>query len=355
MVRIFALVIVVAFISGCSSVRQESMQEKPNSPSPEQVKWDGYFQKCMSAKNFGDASICRRYEREKYLSEEQVSQAEAQWEKIFQASGPDFHLYTAITSADLEGMQEAIKAGANVNRIFSSTELFGSRAESGKERFTTPLAEASSRSSRKKLEMMELLLENGANPSWRRGRGSYEFDIFTDSLGRSLQNADGTTIIHGEDVGLLLLEYGYEPTLFSAKRAKSNLGSGPKAKKVYEEVMRVAGPGVLAALSKDEHNVRRQTQSRIENVERARNDLQAQIASIRQKKIDGVREIGARICRVEEGRSGVVYVGYVERIAESKVQIRVANSYFKDATYSRPAGFEPSIIWDYPANWQRCE
>ena len=66
-----------------------------------------------------------------------------------------------------------------------------------------------------------------------------------------------------------------------------------------------------------------------------------------------VRKIGARIC--QPGRNGLVYVGYVERIADEKVQIRVVEAIFPKQLGARLADFQSSIIWDHPENWDLCE
>jgi len=65
-----------------------------------------------------------------------------------------------------------------------------------------------------------------------------------------------------------------------------------------------------------------------------------------------VRKIGAHICK-EQG--AVVYAGYVEQIAEDKVQIRVASAAMKQNRLVSPVGFQPNIIWDSPSNWDLCE
>jgi len=65
-----------------------------------------------------------------------------------------------------------------------------------------------------------------------------------------------------------------------------------------------------------------------------------------------VRKIGAHICK-EQG--AIVYAGYVEQIADDKVQIRVASAAMKQNRQASPAGFQPNIIWDSPSNWDLCE
>ncbi len=70
-----------------------------------------------------------------------------------------------------------------------------------------------------------------------------------------------------------------------------------------------------------------------------------------------VRKVGARICQEQDQERGqvVIYVGYVEALAEEKVQIRVSGAHYKNMPTARPGGFSPSIIWDSPMNWDLCE
>lgn len=349
MARSLSLIIVLVLIAGCSSTPPKSVS---TAPSPEQLKWQGYFQKCMSATTFGEASKCRMYGMKEHLTEEQVSQAKAQWEKIFQASGPDFHLYDAITSVDLERMQKAIDDGADVNREFSGTDLFG---PGGKSKTKTPLSLAANAYSFERLELIKLLLEHGADPNWRNTEGSFKFDMLTNSFRDSLEKSDGTTVIHGEEVGLLLLEYGYEPTAYSIKEVQTHLGQSPLRQRLYKEMMQAADSEVLATLERQNLESEREAEAKKLEVEKARKDLDEVMAAYHKKKIEGVREIGAKICKVEEGRDALVHVGFVERLAENKIQIRVVDAYYRERTWARPVGFESLIIWDYPISWQRCE
>lgn len=93
----------------------------------------------------------------------------------------------------------------------------------------------------------------------------------------------------------------------------------------------------------------------------------AAITERRTKNLPLVKKIGARICQ-EKTESEIrprysnpfvyVYVGYVESIANDKVQIRISDAYLKSpmtSQKSRPDGFSPSIIWDSPMNWDLCE
>lgn len=77
------------------------------------------------------------------------------------------------------------------------------------------------------------------------------------------------------------------------------------------------------------------------------------------KDLPLIRKIGAQICKrgtVQVGyeQMEVVSVGFVEGITDDKVQIRVSRAYFASNPSLSPGGFSPSIIWDYPMNWDLC-
>ena len=65
------------------------------------------------------------------------------------------------------------------------------------------------------------------------------------------------------------------------------------------------------------------------------------------------RQIGTRICK--RGQQRNTFIGYVERVVESKIQIRVSDSRSTKHSYIQSPGFKPSIIWDKPENWYVCE
>jgi len=66
------------------------------------------------------------------------------------------------------------------------------------------------------------------------------------------------------------------------------------------------------------------------------------------------RKIGARICRIE---GSIRYVGFTEGVSpdNGKIQIRVSDARYVGSERSSPSGFQPSIIWDGPDQWDLCE
>lgn len=80
---------------------------------------------------------------------------------------------------------------------------------------------------------------------------------------------------------------------------------------------------------------------------------QSIVTEQRKRNLPLVKKIGARIC--QELGGGVINVGFVESIAEEKIQIRISKAYFKSNPNVSPGGFSQSIIWDSPMNWDLCE
>lgn len=83
----------------------------------------------------------------------------------------------------------------------------------------------------------------------------------------------------------------------------------------------------------------------------AAND-KAAIEEYRRLTLPQVRKVGAKIC--QERTPGVIYIGYVETVAEEKVQIRIADAEFKGSPGTKPAGFAPTIVWESPMEWSLC-
>lgn len=78
-------------------------------------------------------------------------------------------------------------------------------------------------------------------------------------------------------------------------------------------------------------------------------------AIIERRKLDlpRIRKVGTKVCK--DSGNGYEATGFVEGVAEEKIQIRITDQYLKRARNVRPGGFTPSIIWDWPLNWDVCE
>ncbi len=73
----------------------------------------------------------------------------------------------------------------------------------------------------------------------------------------------------------------------------------------------------------------------------------------RDNELPRIRQIGSRICRVD---SGVRYIGFTEGVSpdNGRIQIRVSDAHADGYPGLRPGGFQSSIIWDDPMNWDIC-
>ena len=72
-----------------------------------------------------------------------------------------------------------------------------------------------------------------------------------------------------------------------------------------------------------------------------------------QEELPQMRKRGARVCLMEDG-SSVVYRGYVEDFSEEKLKIAVAEAFLANSPSTRPTGFQPNTLWDYPVRWRLC-
>lgn len=81
-------------------------------------------------------------------------------------------------------------------------------------------------------------------------------------------------------------------------------------------------------------------------------DAGLRVSEQRQRDLPMIRTVGAHVCQ-EAGR-GIIYSGYVERLTDDKVQIRIAEAYFKGNPSLRPGGFIPTTIWASPMQWDLC-
>lgn len=95
-------------------------------------------------------------------------------------------------------------------------------------------------------------------------------------------------------------------------------------------------------------------QRALERGERARGLEGVAEAYLDANSRDDKSKIGARICQ-ENG--GIRYVGFTEGVSADtgKIQIRIADAMVGGNPRMRPGGFQPSIIWDTPDDWELCE
>jgi hypothetical protein len=209
----------------------------------------------------------------------------------------------------------------------------------------------------------EVDTQGGADAHWKKlndGEGDRALlSIYTKRL-YSGWGDDATIKLYGADVASTLLDYGYTPnsrTLGIVKKAKdSSVTTNPALRNLYDRLLSVANAHVSEGHNSDIEASRVAERENQRAFERARlqkqRDQQIANEQLNQQK----RKTGARVCKNEPGRFGeITYVGYVERTATDKVQIRVAHAHLKNSPTIQPAGFSPTIIWARPASWDLCE
>lgn len=64
-----------------------------------------------------------------------------------------------------------------------------------------------------------------------------------------------------------------------------------------------------------------------------------------------VKAVGDQICRKS---SWWIDIGFVERVENGKLQIRIVRAQSPNNPSMVPGGFRETIIWDVPENWYRC-
>jgi len=89
-----------------------------------------------------------------------------------------------------------------------------------------------------------------------------------------------------------------------------------------------------------------------------RNELMAaanaglQVSEQRQRDQVMIRKVGARVCK--EGGGDIVYTGYVEKITDDNLQVRIAEAHFRGNPSLHPGGFTATIVWESSMQWGLC-
>lgn len=97
----------------------------------------------------------------------------------------------------------------------------------------------------------------------------------------------------------------------------------------------------------------RQKQERINELRRLTEQARKKARLERYKKEKPfIRSLGSKICKdIKRTR----YVGYTEKVTDTRIQVRVAYAEIIGSKYLSPGNFRPQIIWDYPFNWFLCD
>lgn len=71
----------------------------------------------------------------------------------------------------------------------------------------------------------------------------------------------------------------------------------------------------------------------------------------RKQNLHLIRKVGTKVCKTQ---GQFLYIGFVERVAEDKIQIRIADAVVEQNHNLKIGGFAQSIVWDNPLNWDLC-
>jgi hypothetical protein len=301
------------------------------------------------------------------LGDEGLNEAEAHWESLLEAGGPDYFLMGATLRSSESLITEALANGADPNMEMTLKKAYGHEPGTGN---ITPLAAALGAL---RLDDAAQLMAAGANPNWRDPSDPNKDVAFDVQLGKRVIRGDNS--FNAWDAMNLLMQQDYQPsgeTLFSWYREVylKDWLDDPEIKETYLALRDRAKPEdvqVLAQLIKEgEEEVRdRQAKREQRNAAAAQEreqsrarleEMQAQLAADELQRTQHMRHIGAKICQDAFTRIGnIIRIGYVERLAESKAQIRVAHAHLRGAPTLSPGGFRPEIIWDHLSKWYLCE
>jgi hypothetical protein len=156
---------------------------------------------------------------------------------------------------------------------------------------------------------------------------------------------------------------GADRVLFSAQLESQ--GSGGCYRLNVSEAVTVGSPDYLQFLTSKaryetaEVRAQKLAAKQAEAAEaRARARAEQQVREARdmarlQEELPLMRKRGARVCMTQSG-SSVVYRGYVEDFSDEKLKIAVAEAFLANSPATRPTGFQPNTLWDYPVLWRLC-
>jgi hypothetical protein len=229
----------VLLMAGCSSTPEKPKAD--TSPLNEKVEArNEQLYECLNADGF--VLVHRECNTLALEGESPEAQKKANikiTEKVSEG-GPDFQLLAAVLSEDAEGVKEAIQTGADVNRVFLDSTLYGSGARHPNDKKSILFIA----SQQMNLELIEVLLNAGADPNLRPDPESNNYDFVANSFIMSRYSSNKT--VYGPDIGLLAIKYGYVPTEKGLDYMESwldrRLDQPLKAKMVelYEKLLRIS-------------------------------------------------------------------------------------------------------------------
>lgn len=355
-------------LSGCLSL-ETSPTYTPTQLSEAQDELEQCF-KSNSLKQTYDACISDQ-RRISPLGQDAIQRAKDHWNDVIENGGPNYKLMAATFLEDITMLKDAIKEGADVNFIMPRGELHGIYDSDWRYENITPLSYAAEDLS---IDIVRTLIDYGADVNWRDPDYPTR-DVASDIYPGKLI-IQGDTITYSWDPIYLLLVKGYSPSAATLMNWYQNYYRSRSAKpeleveQAYLALKRKAKPEdfsifqrILKNAEAEEQSIKEENKRQDAEFEKSReearsklNALLAEQNAMNIKRTQHMRYLGAKICQdVQTGIGRLISTGYVEKIAEHKVQIRVVHRYLHHAPTTTPGAFKTEIIWDQLNNWHSCE
>ncbi|TDX22476.1 hypothetical protein DFO67_1299 [Modicisalibacter xianhensis] len=257
--KFLTVIAITLLISACASTDTYSHSD------PRYLRAKEYYNECMKGSGYYTYQRdCSEYSLAG-LDEELKDKAFKHRDNYLEQASNEVKLLWAAMHGNIDEVKKFIAQGINVNAEFSNAQLNGTQGEGSDDSYSLLYLATGS-----DLGMMELLLQNGADPSWHYGEPLHERDIITDSYDTIYGDTKGVVIGH------LLLDYGYKPTASALYKLKS--GEGETAE-LYRRMLAVAEPsskssaGFLERLSQLKQAARKYRHAR-QDEERVRRQLE---------------------------------------------------------------------------------
>ena len=124
---------------------------------------------------------------------------------------------------------------------------------------------------------------------------------------------------------------------------------GPRSHPAYVAALKNVGFKTVAEqqASRDAEQARQLAQGK------AFEQRQAHERARHEAELPQMRKRGTTVCRVD-ALARVTYRGFVEDMTDEKIKINVADAFLTNVPGTRPGGFQPQMIWDFPARWRLC-
>jgi len=140
--------------------------------------------------------------------------------------------------------------------------------------------------------------------------------------------------------------------VFEAKQGVAYVLRGPMQTIVMLDRFKKSPLGELYPVSQHEFVSDKALKTMQRNELTTASNAGLQIVEQRQRDQSMIRKVGTQVCK-EVGRN-IIYTGYVEKVADDKLQIRIAEAHLKGNPSLRPGGFTATTVWDSPMQWDLC-